>query len=102
MKPHYSKNSVQPVIVNKVSDNLLSIKYREFPETVFYSKGVNYVTNGGVTKVYIDRCNINSNCKPMLETKLPLDESRMSEVFLPYNGEKIVMVYLDAEEQIYP
>ena len=101
MKPHYSKAVVQPVVVERKADSVI-IRYQVFPESVFFSKGVNYEVVDGVLKVYIDRCNINETCKPMAETTVPLDAKWEARVSIPYRGEKVVLVHTDAQEQIYP
>lgn len=101
MKPHYSKAVVQPVVVEKNPENV-TISYHVFPESVYFSKGVNYEVVDDVLKVYIDRCNINETCKPMAETTVPLDAKWEARVSIPYRGEKVVLVHTDSQEQIYP
>jgi hypothetical protein len=102
MKPHYSKSVVQPVVVKKISDDAISIRYRVFPETSYYSKGVNYEAVDGALRIYIDRCSIQETCKPMAETSIPLDAKWEAEVRVPYHQEKVILVHSDEEEQIYP
>lgn len=101
MKAHYSRSSVQPVVARQGGEGELVIGYTMPPESMFYSPGVNYETSGDTLKVAIDRCGIRDQCETMAKVPLPLDSSAV-EVRVPYRGEKVVMVYADREEQIYP
>ena len=102
MKAYYAKSDVAPVAVEKAADDALVMTYRVFPETRFYSDGVNYATEGDVLKVYIDRCEVGNECKPMARTDIPLDDRWSARVRLPYNGGRVVVVHADGEEQVYP
>lgn len=98
----YPKADVQPVTVEKTGDDVLTMTYRVFPETRFYSGGVNYVSDGGVLKVHIDRCEVGKDCMSMARTEIPLDDRWSARVRLPYKGERVVLVHADGEEQVYP
>lgn len=102
MKAYYSKSDVQPVGVEKADDGALVMTYRVLPETRFYSNGVNYVADGDVTKVYIDRCEIDRECAPMAATEIPLDARWSARVRIPYHGGRVVVVHADGEQQVYP
>ena len=102
MKPHYSKSVVQPVVVNKVSDNIISVRYKVFPETAYYSSGINFSAVDGTLRLYIDRCGITEKCAPMAKTSIPLDAKWEAEVQIPYHDEKVILVHADQEEQIFP
>jgi hypothetical protein len=102
MKPSYTKKNVEPVIVQKLADDQISLRYHVFPESSHYSGGVNYEASGDTLKVVIDRCGISDKCAPMAKTLIPLDDKWEAEVHLPYRGGKVVLVHADAEEQIFP
>jgi hypothetical protein len=102
MKPHYSKSVVQPVVVNKISDNVISVRYKVFPETAYYSNGINFSAADGTLRLYIERCGIKEKCEPMAKTSIPLDNKWEAEVQIPYHNEKVILVHADQEEQIYP
>ncbi len=101
VKSGYLKAAVQPVTVKKVSDEEIEIRYRIPPETMMYSEGVDYVVEAGQIKVAILRCYIKGNCQPKAATTVSKDMWQ-GEVRIPYRGEKVIMVYGDLEEQIYP
>ncbi len=102
MKPQYSQSSVTPVTVTKLANDKISMRYRVYPESMFYSKGVDYQASDNTLKVYIKRCNINEACSPMAETVIPLDKSWQAEVHLPYQGENVVVVHADGEQSVFP
>jgi len=102
LKPHYVRAAVQPVTVQKLPDNEISIRYHVFPESGHYSSGVNYEKTGNVLKVEIDRCGVGEKCDPMAKTVIPLDGKWEAEVHVPYHGEKVILVHSDAQEEIYP
>ncbi|BAV95911.1 hypothetical protein ABIE09_004051 [Lysobacter enzymogenes] len=102
MKPSYAKSAVEPVVVQKLQGDELSVRYSVFPESSYYSGGINYEKAGDTLKIVIDRCGISDKCAPMAKTVIPLDDKWQAEVRLPYHGEKVVLVHADQEEQIYP
>ena len=102
MQPHYSKSVVQPVVVSKISDNAISVRYKVFPETAYYSNGMNFSASDGILKLYIERCSIKEKCEPMVKSTIPLDSKWEAEVQIPYHNEKVILVHADQEEQIYP
>lgn len=102
MKSEYPKAAVQPVTVEQSSENELTITYKVPPETVMYSKGVDYSVDQGQLRIVIVRCHIQEKCAPMSSSSIPLDGRWQAKVQVPYHGEKVIMVYSDTEEQIYP
>ena len=58
--------------------------------------------SGATLRVYIDRCHIKDKCDPMAKVPLPPKNGWKVAVNVPYKGEKVLMVYTDAEEQVYP
>lgn len=102
MKAYYAKSDVRPIAVKKAEDGALVVTYRVFPETRFYSGGVNYAPDGETLKIYIDRCEVGKECSPMARTETPLDERWSARVRIPYKGERVVVVHADGEEQVYP
>jgi hypothetical protein len=102
MKAQYSQSSVEPVQARTLDNQRISLRYRVYPESMYYSKGVDYRIDGDTIKVYIARCSIKEACTPMAETVIPLDGKWEAEVHLPHHGEKVVVVHSDAEEQVYP
>ena len=102
MKSAYPKASVQPVVVELPAANELTVTYQVPPESVMYSKGVDYSVDQGQLRVVIVRCHIKDKCTPMATSVIPLDGRWQAKVKLPYHGEKVIMVYNDSEEQVYP
>ena len=102
MNAHYAKSIVQPVAVQKIAEDQLSIQYNMPRESMYYSPGVNYASNDGTLRVFIDRCHIKDKCSAMAKVPLPSETGWQVAVRVPYHGEKVVMVYTDAEEQVYP
>lgn len=101
MKAHYSKAMVQPVAIDRTTPEQITIQYTTPPESLFYSPGINYEIKDGVIRVAIDRCGIRDKCAPMAKAELPAEGWR-SKVEIPYQGQKVVMLYTDTEEQIFP
>lgn len=102
MKAQYSRSSVEPVQASKLDDSQIALRYRILPESQFYSKGVDYSREGDTLRVFIKRCGVSETCKPMADNTLPSDNSWQAEVHLPYQGEKVVVVHADGEQQVYP
>lgn len=102
LKSEYSKSAVQPVKVDRVANDRIRITYRIPPETMWYSGGVNYLAESGVLRIAIDKCPYNKSCKPMAAGLSNHNDFWAGDATLPYRGEKVLMVYSDEEEQIYP
>lgn len=102
MKPYYAQSDVSPVTARKLDDGHLIVEYKVFPETRFFSSGLNYQVNGDLLQVFIDRCEVGKECSPMAKSEVPLDSQWKAEVRIPYRGERVVVVHADGEQQIYP
>ncbi|UPG89751.1 hypothetical protein L2Y96_20545 [Luteibacter aegosomaticola] len=102
MKPSYPRKAVDPVSVKPAGSNEVSLRYHVYPESSYYSGGVDYTVDAGVLKVVIGRCKVGSTCESMAKTNIPLDDEWQAQVTLPYHGEKIVVVHADGDEQVYP
>jgi len=101
----YRRASVQPVEVSPLGANQIRIRYSMPGETLFYSPGVDYRSEGGTLQVAIRRCGINdSGCKAQTKGKAtsPKDDPWRPVVVLPYHGEKIMMMYSDGQQQVVP
>lgn len=102
MKPSYPRKQVDPVSVMPLGSDEVSLRYRVYPESSYYSGGVDYAVESGVIKVVIGRCKVGGSCEPMARSNIPLDDKWEAQVTLPYHGEKIVVVHADGDEQVYP
>ncbi|MEE7545716.1 hypothetical protein HF319_00475 [Xanthomonas sp. Kuri4-1] len=102
MRSDYKKNDVQPVKIEKAGGSSLRITYHMPAESLFYSPGVDFSKDKGVLRIAIRRCGINEKCDPMAEAALPPAEPWTPQVTVPYAGEKVVLVYADAEEIVTP
>lgn len=102
MKPHYAKSVVQPVEIEKIAGDQIRIRYNMPRETMYYSPGLNYESADGTLKLFIDRCHIKDKCKPMASAPLSPSTGWQVAAQVPYQGERVVMVYTDSEEQVYP
>jgi hypothetical protein len=101
-KPAYRKAAVQPLTVIRLSGDEIGIRYHVYPESGHYSNGVDYRKVVDELQVVIIRCDIAKTCNPMVKTVIPLDQRWEAEVHLPYHGEKVVVMYSDGDETIYP
>jgi hypothetical protein len=102
MKAHYTKSEVQPVKIDKFADDQIRVHYNMPAETLYYSPGLNYQSVDGTLRLFIDRCHIRETCKVMAEAPMSPDTGWRVAAQVPYHGEKVVLVYTDAEEQVYP
>ena len=102
MKPQYAKSDVQPVTVQKVNDNQIRIQYSMPAETLYYSPGLNYQSSDGTLRLFIDRCHIRETCTTMAKAPMSPDTGWRVAAEVPYHGEKVVLVYTDTEDQVYP
>ncbi|GKX57809.1 hypothetical protein SOASR031_01240 [Leminorella grimontii] len=102
IRSEYAQADVQPVKVERVADNRIRITYRIPPETLWYSGGVNYLAQNDVLKIAIDKCPYNKSCNPMAVGHQSRSDFWAGDVTLPYRGERVLMVYSDVEELVYP
>lgn len=102
MKPTYPKSAVKVVEVKKASENEVIFRFSEVLESMYYSAGVSYQKQGDTIHVVIDRCPIRGECNTMVRAPKPLQPGELNVIRLPYSGEKIVVEYADAKEQVFP
>lgn len=102
MHSDYRKKAVQPIELTPPTGGHLKIKYAMPPESLFYSPGVDFKVEGDVVRVVIRRCGIREKCEVMAKAAMPPAEALRPEVSIPYEGQRVVMVYADGEDQVYP
>ncbi len=102
MKPSYSRDAVQPVVVEKSTDGEVRIRFVSPPESLYYAAGVSYRTTGDELQVVIDRCPIRGECSTMAKGSVPLGEGRTTAVTVPFDGKRLVMVHADGAQQLLP
>lgn len=102
LKAAYKKSAVQPVTVQRLQNDEISIRYHVFPESSFCSVGADYEKTGDTLKIVIVRAAIGGKTTASARNDLPLDDKWQGEVHIPYHGEKVVLVSTDSEDQIYP
>ncbi|MCE4356606.1 hypothetical protein [Xanthomonas hortorum] len=102
MRSDYKKNDVQPVKVEKLGSTSLNITYHMPAESLFYSPGVDFVTDHGVLRIAIRRCGISDKCDAMAEAVMPIAEPWTRKVTVPYAGGKVLVFYADTEETFTP
>lgn len=102
MKPVYPQAVIQPVKVESLSDTRISLRYRVHPESGHYSAGVDYEHVGDTLRVVVSRCAVGGPCEPMARSVIPLGGDWQAEVHLPYQGERVIVVHSDGEQQVYP
>jgi len=101
LEPHYSRNAVQPVVVQASDDGHVRIRFVSPPESLYYAAGVSYRATGDELQVVIDRCPIRGDCTTMSKGT-PLDEGRTTEVRVPFDGTRLVMIHTDGVQSLLP
>lgn len=102
MKASYPMTSVQPVVVTKLPGQEALISFVVPPESMYYAAGVSYEVKGRDLHVVIDRCPIQGDCRTMAKSSTKLGEGRTTEVKIPFDVDRIVMVHSDDVQQVYP
>ncbi|MCC7632523.1 hypothetical protein [Stenotrophomonas rhizophila] len=102
VKPSYSKSSVEPVVVTKVSDSTLRVQFNDPLESMYYAAGISYAVEAGVMKIVIDRCPISGNCTTMLRRHVVPGPPEPAVQEIPLLAPIVVMVFADGEEQVFP
>lgn len=69
---------------------------------MYYAAGISYTVDGDVMRVAIDRCPIRGDCQTMLRRHVEPGPWREITQEVPLLAPKVVMVFADGEEQIYP
>ncbi len=102
MNHTYPKSFVTDLVVRQESDSKISVHYREgVLESAYGSPGADYTTDGKTLKIKILRCYIYNMCTPMVASKADPNGKNSSVTFsIPYNGESIVFIYNQFEEQV--
>jgi hypothetical protein len=101
VKPSYSKSSVEPVVVTKVSDSTLQVQFEEPAESMYYAAGISYVVEADTMKIVIDRCPISGNCATMLRRHIVPGPPKPAVQDIPLLAPRVVMVFADGEEQVF-
>ncbi|WP_313348256.1 hypothetical protein [Stenotrophomonas sp.] len=102
MKPSYSKSSLEPVAVTRVSDSTLRVEFEEPAESMYYAAGISYVVASDVMRIVIDRCPITGECTTMLRRHIVPGPPKPATQEIPLLAPRVVMVFADGEEQIFP
>ncbi|RMQ40883.1 hypothetical protein ALQ04_00949 [Pseudomonas cichorii] len=98
----YARDSVSPVQLSRTAEDRLKIQYSMPPESLFHSPGIDFRIEGEVLRIAIRRCNIKETCNVMAKAVIPPAEAWRPEVTIHYGGQKVIMMYADGEEQVYP
>ncbi|MBD9480546.1 hypothetical protein [Pseudoxanthomonas sp. PXM02] len=101
LEPDYSRNAVQPVVVQAVDDDNVRIRFVSPPESLYYAAGVSYRTTDNALQVVIDRCPIRGDCTTMVKGTR-LDDAGTVEVSLPFRSERLVMIHADGTQPLLP
>jgi hypothetical protein len=101
LEPDYSRNAVQPVVVQAVDDGNVRIRFVSPPESLYYAAGVSYRSTGDALQVVIDRCPIRGDCTTMVKGTR-LDDAGTVEVSLPFRSERLVMIHADGTQPLLP
>lgn len=102
MKPSYSRSSLEPVSATRLTESTLRIQYEDPLESMYYAAGVSYTVDAEVMKIVVDRCPVSGECRTMLQRDVkPGPPSGVSQE-IPLLAARVVMVYVDGEEQIFP
>lgn len=102
MKPEYSRAAIRD-LSTEVQNGQLAVRYKYPMESMYYSGGVNVMRESGVIKLVIARCKVKGECKPDISDRLSELGRFEAEVMIPYQeGEQVIMVYKDGEQQIVP
>ncbi|MGE8246309.1 MAG: hypothetical protein ACN6RA_09865 [Stenotrophomonas maltophilia] len=101
VKPSYSKSSVEPVVVTKVSDSTLQVQFEEPAESMYYAAGISYVVEADTMKIVIDRCPISGDCATMLRRHIVPGPPKPAVQDIPLLAPRVVMVFADGEEQVF-
>lgn len=97
--PGYSRDAVQPVVVHADAAGEARIRFVSPPETLYYAAGVSYRATGDALQVVIDRCPIHGDCTTMAKGTL-LDDGRTTEVSVPLDGRRLVVLHTDGEQPL--
>lgn len=100
--PSYSKADIEPVLATRTSDTSLQISFNDPLESVFHAAGMSYVIAGEEMRVTVDRCPISGTCKTMLPLEITPGRPNPATQVIPILAPRVVMVFADGEQQIFP
>lgn len=101
LAPDYSRDAVQPVVVQAAADGEARIRFTSPPESLYYAAGVSYRAKGDELQVVIDRCPIRGDCTTMAKGTR-LGDGRTTEVRVPLDGRRLVMIHTDGVQSLVP
>ena len=101
VKSEYSQAAIRD-LSTRAENGQLAIRYKYPMESMYYSGGVDVFREDGVIKLVIARCKVKGECQPDIPSRLDPPAKFEAEVLIPYQGERVVMVYSDGEQQIAP
>jgi len=102
VKPSYSRSSLEPITAIQVSEYTLQIQFEEPAESMFYAGGISYIVRGDTMRIVVDRCRINATCDTMLRRHIEPGPPRLALQNIPLLAPRVVMIFADGEEQIFP
>lgn len=102
VKPSYSRSSLEPVVATLTSESTLRIQFQNPLESLYYAAGVSYHVEDGAMKVVVDRCHIHRRCSTMLSRKIVPGHPNPAVQEIPLLAPRVVMVFVNGEQQIYP
>lgn len=101
LEPDYARDAVQPVVVQASGAAQVRIRFVSPPESLHYAGGVSYRVKGDELQVVIDRCSIRSDCRTMAKGSL-LGDGRTTEVLVPFDGQRLVLLHTDGVQSVVP
>lgn len=101
LTPGYSRGAVQPVVVQAGTAGEARIRFVSPPESLYYAAGVSYRETDDALQVVIDRCPIRGKCTTMAKGIL-LEDGRTTEVRVPLDGKRLVMIHMDGAQPLLP
>jgi hypothetical protein len=101
MEGSYPQAAVQPVTVERDGGEAV-ITFTVPLESAYYVAGARYRKEGTDLRVAIDRCAIRTECATMAKASRPLGDGRRTQVRVPFESGRILLVHADGEQQIHP
>ncbi|WP_162247596.1 hypothetical protein [Pseudoxanthomonas sp. Root65] len=101
LEPDYAREAVQPVVVQAAADGEARIRFASPPESLYYAAGVSYRARRDELQVVIDRCPIRGDCITMAKGTR-LGDGRTTEVRVPLDGRRLIVIHADGVESLVP